>query len=323
MIHKPLHFLGLVALAAGLLVPAGADGLSRDVSRTIYETGAHAQTTGIGWFQNVPHLVCVIEVFGVPGEAGAAYYSNLRIYPNVGATQAIPPTVPPVPLACPAAINPACNNPGPVDPCAIQVGGIRADEGLFIAQRAWHCHLDAVDNCYAVLGTAKWLLSTCPWNNAAWAFAVQNKGTFRGTPQDGVLMSASMTCGAPAAAEADYDVTAFIDTYGDGFSGSYNNHVPLGAIVAPGIGDYYVYSCYQVDKFIVTGAPLPVSHTDAAAMTKSHDWALILDPAAPPLVHTLSIVTHVGVTLNLQGVYDLSGQNGCQAQANAPIVLTP
>ncbi|MES2155574.1 MAG: hypothetical protein V4510_10605 [bacterium] len=301
---------GLFAsLALAGPIASALPGDNQDLSRTFYENAARVTTPGIGWFQNVPHQVCLFEIFGVQAPLGFFYYESARVYTNAGTSTTIPPTVPPVPLACPAAINPACSNPGPVDPCAIQVGGVALAGGQFISQDALHCLKDAVNNCFAVAGTQEWTLTRCPYASIVYtAPMAQGKGTFAGTPLDGVLMTPAIHCAAAAAA-ATFDATAYIDTFADGSSGTSFNIVPVSDVVPNGAGDSYVISCYNVDKLILSGAPI-TSHTDVGEDSESHDWALVLDAADTAAKHQAAITAHLGGG-NLQGLYDLSGQNGC------------
>ncbi|MES2153849.1 MAG: hypothetical protein V4510_01805 [bacterium] len=317
--HKRTLSLGLAALFASLAlagpIASALPGDNQDLSRTFYINAARVTTPGIGWFQNTPHQVCVIELFGVQAPLGVFYYESLRVYTNAGTSTTIPALIPPVPLACPAAINPACNNPGPVDPCAIQVGGVTLAGGQFISQDALHCLKDAVNNCFAVAGTQEWTLTRCPYASIVYtAPMAQGKGTFAGTPLDGVLMTPAIHCTAGAAGAASFDASAYIDFFTDGESGTSFNIVPVGTIVPAAAGDSYVISCYNVDKLILSGVPIS-SHTDLGEDSESHDWALVLDQNDVPASHQAAITAHLGGG-NLQGLYDLSGQNGCDDGSN-------
>jgi len=322
----------IALFAAMALLPAAQAAAPGDISRTFYrqEPGfAELKSPGLGFFGNTNHgSVCIIA-FGagqiLPPAEEFFYYEQARIYTNVKEGFANIPGPVSVPVFGGAGPLPNCPAPlvvGALDPTGYSL----VFGGANVAVTLDHIFLSALIGTQQPVTeidtatSAEWDVGVCPYTAASFTAQAINdpKGQFSSitgslpAPLNTITGSTHIACSAwTAVREADSHLTSFTT----------GNLQTDEVQPADGNGPYYFVSC--LDNNISWINVVPPVVTTGTRTASSHDWALVVGANDAPAAIAAAVQKHlVGaapVGTLLQGLYDLSGDNGnpCDA-AGAP-----
>lgn len=268
-----------------LLEPSTAQGLSRTFTHYVEaQWNEGGEVGGIGWFDpDDRENNCLVRIFGVPQVAH--YYESLRMVPGLTNEYDISASLPELfaPTGCP--LDTADDN--------ANIG--TTESFMKVGPGFVQSHILCVDvfaTCAPDFDTAIWTLHVC---NDVDGIGF-DPGNLAGLAEGGSVAIISGCVNSD-----DYDVSLYLDP--DTVGQSSRQLVSIDVLGTESDktnrDSSYVISCYSVNYWISGGIETATSH----------DWFLLVKEtdAETALVHHIG----VGTGAPLQGLYDLSGDNGC------------